>query len=91
MSLAIGVAGSGKSTLLKPLVRAWQADGRTVHGIALAWRQSDELQEAGIPSFIVIDFEYEPFYNTTQDTIDKCSAKSLEAVGRTLVKYIYRP
>ena len=49
LSLAIGVAGSGKSTLLKPLVRAWQADGRTVHGIALAWRQSDELQDAGIP------------------------------------------
>lgn len=50
VGLAIGVAGSGKSTLLKPLVRAWQADGRTVHGIALAWRQSDDLTEAGIPA-----------------------------------------
>lgn len=50
LGVAIGVAGSGKSTLLKPLVRAWQADGRTVHGIALAWRQSDELQDAGIPA-----------------------------------------
>lgn len=49
INLAIGVAGSGKSTLLKPLVRAWEGDGRTVHGIALAWRQSDELAEAGIP------------------------------------------
>ncbi|HQT65606.1 MAG TPA: AAA family ATPase, partial [Acidocella sp.] len=48
VGLAIGVAGSGKSTLLKPLVRAWQADGRAVHGIALAWRQSDDLAEAGI-------------------------------------------
>jgi hypothetical protein len=48
VGLAIGVAGSGKSTLLKPLVRAWQEDGRTVHGIALAWRQSDDLAEAGI-------------------------------------------
>ncbi|HTU54094.1 MAG TPA: MobF family relaxase [Acetobacteraceae bacterium] len=48
VGLAIGVAGSGKSTLLKPLVRAWQDDGRTVHGIALAWRQSDDLAEAGI-------------------------------------------
>ncbi len=45
---AIGVAGSGKSTLLKPLVRGWQEDGRAVHGIALAWRQSDDLAEAGI-------------------------------------------
>jgi hypothetical protein len=48
LTLAIGVAGSGKSTLLKPLVKAWQDDGRTVHGIALAWRQSDDLTEAGI-------------------------------------------
>ena len=48
VGLAIGVAGSGKSTLLKPLVRGWQADGRAVHGIALAWRQSDDLAEAGI-------------------------------------------
>ena len=50
VGLAIGVAGSGKSTLLKPLVRAWQADRRVVHGIALAWRQSDDLAEAGIPA-----------------------------------------
>jgi hypothetical protein len=48
IGLAIGVAGSGKSTLLKPLVRAWQDDGRTVHGIALAWRQSNDLADAGI-------------------------------------------
>ena len=48
IGVAIGVAGSGKSTLLKPLVRAWQDDGRMVHGIALAWRQSDDLAEACI-------------------------------------------
>jgi hypothetical protein len=48
LAVAIGVAGSGKSTLLQPLVDAWNADGRQVHGIALAWRQSDDLTEAGI-------------------------------------------
>ena len=48
LGVAIGVAGSGKTTLLKPLVSAWQADGRDVHGIALAWRQSEDLTEAGI-------------------------------------------
>jgi molybdopterin-guanine dinucleotide biosynthesis protein len=48
IGLAIGVAGSGKTTLLKPLVHAWRHDGRTVHGIALAWRQSDDLADAGI-------------------------------------------
>lgn len=49
------------------------------------------FQLAGIPSFVVIDFEYEPFYNTTEDTPDKCSVQSLEAVGRTLLKYLYVP
>ena len=48
IALAIGVAGAGKTTLLKPLVRAWAEDGRAVHGIALAWRQSNDLAEAGI-------------------------------------------
>lgn len=47
------------------------------------------LQQAGIPSLVVIDFDYEPFYNTLQDTPDKCSTQSLEAVGRTLLQYIY--
>lgn len=49
----------------------------------------DALIAAGIPSFLVIDFKYEPWFNTTQDTADKCSAASLEAVGRTLLDYIY--
>jgi molybdopterin-guanine dinucleotide biosynthesis protein len=48
VALAIGVAGSGKTTLLKPLVKAWEDDGRTVYGIALAWRQSSDLAAAGI-------------------------------------------
>lgn len=49
------------------------------------------LAGAGVPSFLVIDFKYEPWFNTTQDTIDKCSAASLEAVGRTLIRYLYTP
>jgi Zn-dependent M28 family amino/carboxypeptidase len=49
------------------------------------------FQLAGIPAFVVIDFEYEPFYNTTEDTPDKCSTQSLEAVGRTLLQYLYLP
>jgi Zn-dependent M28 family amino/carboxypeptidase len=49
------------------------------------------LAAAGIPSFLVIDFEYDPFFNTTQDTPDKCSAESLEAVGRTTLHYLYLP
>lgn len=53
-AVAVGVAGAGKSTLLRPLVEAWTtpADGeaapREVYGTALAWRQSDQLADAGI-------------------------------------------
>ena len=50
LGVAIGAAGSGKTTLLQPLVSAWQEQGREVHGIALAWRQSDDLADAGIPA-----------------------------------------
>ena len=49
------------------------------------------LAEVGIPSFLVIDFDYEPYFNTTQDTIDKCSVDSLQAVGRTLLRYLLTP
>jgi glutaminyl-peptide cyclotransferase len=47
------------------------------------------LAQAGIPSILVIDFEYEPWFNTTEDTIDKCSAAKLADVGRTLLRYLY--
>jgi len=47
------------------------------------------LAQAGIPSFLVIDFDYDPWFNTTKDTLDKCSAQSLDAVGRTLLRYLY--
>lgn len=46
------------------------------------------LNNAGIPSFLVIDTDY-PYFHTTADTIDKCSAESLETVGNALLKYIY--
>lgn len=38
---------------------------------------------AGIPAVDMIDFDY-PYWHTTQDTPDKVSAESLEAIGRTL-------
>jgi hypothetical protein len=41
------------------------------------------VQEAGVPAIDLIDFDY-PYWHTLQDTPDKCSADSLEKVGRTL-------
>lgn len=43
----------------------------------------------GIPAVDLIDFDY-PYWHTTQDTLDKISAESLEAVGRTLEEWIVR-
>jgi hypothetical protein len=39
-----------------------------------------KLQEAGIRAIAVIDFDY-PHHHTTDDTIDKVSARSLAIVG----------
>ena len=37
----------------------------------------------GIPAIDIIDFDY-PYWHTTEDTLDKVSAESLEQVGRTI-------
>jgi glutaminyl-peptide cyclotransferase len=43
--------------------------------------------ERNIPAVDVIDFDYPPWH-TVGDTIDKVSAESLEAVGRTLERWL---
>jgi Zn-dependent M28 family amino/carboxypeptidase len=43
--------------------------------------------EAGIPAVDIIDFDY-PHYHTMQDTLDKVSAESLQAVGETLWNWV---
>ena len=46
------------------------------------------LNAAGIPSFLVIGFNY-PAFHTTKDTLNQCGASSLEAVAGTVLQYIY--
>lgn len=43
--------------------------------------------EAGIPAMDIIDFDY-PYWHTIEDTPDKVSAESLQAVGETLRAWI---
>ena len=49
-----------------------------------------EFLAAGVPSVDVIDLEYPDatyrYWHTREDTLDKCSAGSLEAVGRVLIE-----
>jgi Zn-dependent M28 family amino/carboxypeptidase len=46
------------------------------------------LQERGMRIYDFIDFNY-PYWHTTDDTEDKCSPSSLEAVGRTVEVMVY--
>ena len=46
------------------------------------------LIRAGIPSVLVIDFDYR-YWHTLQDTPDKCCPESLGEIGRMLVELIY--
>ncbi len=46
------------------------------------------LIKGGIPAIDLIDFDYAPWH-TLEDTPDKCSAESLQAVGSVLAAYIY--
>src|SRR5208282_2166361 len=46
--LIIGAAGMGKRSAIKPLSAAWREQGREVWGASLAWRQADDLADAGI-------------------------------------------
>lgn len=46
------------------------------------------LLQVGIPCIDLIDLDY-PYWHTISDTPDKCSASSLDQVGRVLVHLIY--
>lgn len=45
------------------------------------------INEAGIPTIDLIDFDY-PYWHTVQDTADKCSADSLEKVGKAVIDFV---
>jgi hypothetical protein len=46
------------------------------------------LNDGGVQTVDIIDFQY-PYWHTLQDTPDKCSAESLEAVGKVLAHVLY--
>ena len=51
------------------------------------------LNEAGIPTIDIIDFEYpgpgNKYWHTHNDTVENCSAESLFQVGAVVLEYIY--
>ncbi len=52
------------------------------------WDDHTPLNLAGIPSFLLIDYDY-PYFHTTEDTTDKCSAKSLKTVAQAIYNYLH--
>jgi len=66
-------------------VDAWQFTNRMTLPIT-----DDHLSliNVGIEAIDIIDFEYK-YWHTMEDTPDKCSMESLDAVGRVLVELIY--
>ncbi|MDE0015923.1 MAG: M28 family peptidase [Candidatus Poribacteria bacterium] len=46
------------------------------------------LINVGIPMVDIIDFDY-PYWHTIEDTVDKCSPKSLEIVATLVISIVY--
>ena len=46
------------------------------------------LIKVGIPMVDIIDFNY-PYWHTIEDTVDKCSPKSLEVVATLVISIVY--
>lgn len=74
--------------------RVWQTADRLGYGNVFVKRVTQALtddhvplQQAGIRAIDVIDFDF-PYHHTTEDTIDKVSAESLQIIGNVAVALI---
>ena len=74
--------------------RVWQTADRLGYGNVFVKRVTQALtddhvplQQAGIRAIDVIDYDF-PYHHTTEDTIDKVSAESLQIVGNVAVALI---
>jgi hypothetical protein len=76
--VAVGSAGSGKTAMLQPLIAAWREQGREVYGASLAWRQADDLVQAGIDRRNLKAFSV--LVDTIGDGILKLGPQSVVAV-----------
>jgi Zn-dependent M28 family amino/carboxypeptidase len=74
----------------------WQTAERLGYGSKFITEYKYSMQDdhqpflqAGMPAVLIIDFDY-PYWHTVQDTPDKVSAESLQAVGDTVRAWIMK-
>jgi len=87
----VGVAGSGKSTALSAMREAWEAEGLTVRGAALAGIAAENLQvAAGIQSRTLASYELawsggrDPLTSKDVLVIDEAGMVGTRQLGRVL-------
>lgn len=93
LSSVVGLAGAGKSTLLATAREAWDRQGITVHGAALAGKAAEELQTAsGIASRTLASLEmswnngYEPIGKGDVLVIDEAGMIGTRQLARVAAK-----
>ncbi|MEO0486266.1 MAG: AAA family ATPase [Pseudomonadota bacterium] len=93
LSCVVGIAGSGKSTLLEVARLAWEKQGYTVQGAALAGKAADGLQRAsGIKSRTLAAFEkswehgFEPIAPDCVVVIDEVGMVGTRQLSRVVSK-----
>lgn len=86
-NLDINVEGNSQAVAPEVVDRVWKTANRLGYGDIfipqVRFTLIDDhvsLQKAGIHAIDVVDFNY-PYWHTTEDTIDKVSANSLQVVG----------
>jgi len=84
----------GVETAPEVVQRVWQTAERLGYSKVFIPRAGQTLvddhvplQQAGIRTIDVIDFDF-PYHHTTEDTIDKVSAESLQIVGDVAVALV---
>lgn len=92
--LAIPVEANSRAACPEIVELVWAAAeraGATSFSDATGSSMLDDhipLIQAGVPSALIIDFDY-PYWHTHEDTPDKCSPASLAEVGEVLAELVY--
>lgn len=93
LACVVGLAGAGKSTMLKTARTAWEKQGVTVHGAALAGKAAEGLQSAsGITSRTLASLEaswksgYEPIASGDVLVVDEAGMIGTRQMMRVAAK-----